>query len=129
MVPQSACAAAVGALFRLDRKAALLAKQLRILIDLDNQFTCRCKNKCPGMMRFANSGLGEKSGEKGYEKGCGLSCTGLRLAGDVLSLERNREGLFLDRGTLGKSRFSYSLAEKFRKVEFGKFHFFIPVQF
>src|SRR6185369_1512873 len=76
------------------------------------------------MTRIASPGLGKKSGKKGYEKGSCFSRTGLSLAGYVLPFERNREGFFLDRSALGKSGFSYSLAESFRKREFGKFHIY-----
>src|SRR6185369_4575250 len=113
-----------AAVDRLDRKAALLAKQLRILVDLDDQFTCRSKDKRPGMTRITSPGLVEQSGEKCYEKGSCFSRTGLSLASHILPFERNREGHFLNRGALGKSGFSYSLAESFRKDEFGKFHIY-----
>src|SRR6185369_3443601 len=114
---------------RLDRKAALLAKQLRILVYLDDQFTCRSQDERSGLTRFTFPGLAEQPGEKRYEKGCGLPCSGLSLASHILPFERNREGHFLNRSALGKSGFSYSLAESFRKGEFGKFHILYPFNF
>ena len=109
-----------AAVHGVKREAGKLADALGILQDLHDQLARRRDDQCARAV-FA-VGMLEQAGEQGDEKGRRLAGTGLRLAGDVLARQRDRQRLFLNRRTCGESDGIYAAHHRFRNRQRAKVH-------
>jgi len=74
------------------------------------------------MTGISLSFLPKQSGEEGDQESSCLAGARLRLSGDILAGQGDRESFLLNRGAVGKSCGSDPFAKGFRELKIGKFH-------
>ncbi|CRI65186.1 Thioredoxin 1 (TRX1) (TRX) (modular protein) [Thiocapsa sp. KS1] len=94
-----------------DAQTCMLGQQLRIPMDLYGKLAGRGEDQRPRArdLRRGGSGIGQQALHQDDQEGGGLAGTGLGLAGDIPTRQCDRQGLLLDRGTAGKTRFVESV--------------------
>ncbi len=112
---------------RLHLEGAGRAEPLGILADLHHQLAGRSDDQGAGIVRGLLAAL-QQFGKKGNQEGGSLAGAGLRLSGDVASLQGQRNRFLLHRGEFGKSNRFDALHHLGRKVQFGKFHISLSVK-
>lgn len=111
-----------AAVDQAELEAGVRAEHLGILVDLDRELARRREHDRARLRRHA---LGprrhrEQAIEQREQERRGLPGPRLRLAGDVLPGEREREGLCLDRGTVFKPCLTHALHQRLGQRQAGK---------